>query len=293
VISVERRVAMSQKRLPAEGRGGRESLPKAIGRTAHRAYGYRGDGSSFGRGREDHGGAVQGGRRFEGVGFPGMYGRGTLPSAGFFTAEVWNRGPYTGLSPKSYSSPDERIRESIRGKLTRRPDVDPGQLTVSTENGKVRKLPQWRRKMAMWARLRERPTEKENSMEPLEIHLLEMPRSEAVEAKIRERADRLSRFSDQIQKCQVWVESPHGHHRKGALYGIRIRLTVPEEEIVIVLQPTEEDVYVSIREAFDAARRKLEDYERRRRGEVKAHPRAPGGRDRTRRRQIPARGERA
>ncbi|HSB35486.1 MAG TPA: HPF/RaiA family ribosome-associated protein [Thermoanaerobaculia bacterium] len=127
-------------------------------------------------------------------------------------------------------------------------------------------------------------------MEPLEIHLLEMPRSEAVEAKIRERADRLSRFSDEILKCQVWVESPHGHHRKGPLYGIRIRLTVPGEEILIEKQPTEDDVYVSIRDAFDAARRKIEDYERRRRGEVKAHPRARG--DRTRRRQIAPRGER-
>lgn len=127
-------------------------------------------------------------------------------------------------------------------------------------------------------------------MEPLEIHLLEMPRSEAVEAKIRERADRLSHFSDEILKCQVWVESPHGHHRKGPLYGIRIRLTVPGEEIVIEKQPTEDDVYVSIRDAFDAARRKIEDYERRRRGEVKAHPRARG--DRTRRRQIAPRGER-
>jgi ribosome-associated translation inhibitor RaiA len=128
-------------------------------------------------------------------------------------------------------------------------------------------------------------------MEPLEIHLLEMPRSEAVEAKIRERADRLAHFSGEILKCQVWVESPHGHHRKGPLYGIRIRLTVPGEEIVIEKQPTEDDVYVSIRDAFDAARRKIEDYERRRRGKVKAHPRARG--DRTRRRQIAPRGERS
>jgi hypothetical protein len=66
---------------------------------------------------------------------------------------------------------------------------------------------------------------------------------------------------------------------------------VPDEEIAIDLQPSEDDVYVAIREAFDAARRKLEDYERRRRGEVKAHPRARG--DRTRRRRIPPRGERA
>jgi ribosomal subunit interface protein len=114
--------------------------------------------------------------------------------------------------------------------------------------------------------------------------LLDMPRSEAVEAKIQARADRLARFSDEIQKFEVWLESPHGHHRKGRLYGIRIRLTVPGQEITIELQPETDDVYVAIREAFDAARRKLEDYERRRRGQLKAHPRAPG--DVSRRRRV-------
>jgi ribosomal subunit interface protein len=121
-------------------------------------------------------------------------------------------------------------------------------------------------------------------MMPVRIHLLDMPRSEAVEEKIQARADRLARFSDEIQKCEVWLESPHGHHRKGCLYGIRIRLTVPGEEIMIELQPETDDVYVAIRDAFDAARRKLEDYERRRRGQLKAHPRAPG--DASRRRRV-------
>jgi ribosomal subunit interface protein len=122
-------------------------------------------------------------------------------------------------------------------------------------------------------------------MMPARIHLLDMPRSEAVEAKIQARADRLSRFSEDIQKCEVWLESPHRHHRKGYLYGIRIRLTVPDEEIDVRLQPESDDVYVAIREAFDAARRNLEDYERRRRGQVKAHPRASV--KASRRRRVP------
>jgi ribosomal subunit interface protein len=120
-------------------------------------------------------------------------------------------------------------------------------------------------------------------MMPVRIHLLDMPRSEAVEAKIQARADRLARFSDEIQKCEIWLESPHRHHRKGRLYGLRIRLTVPNEEIDVRLQPETDDVYVAIREAFDAVRRQVEDYERRRRGQVKAHPRAPGNASRRRR----------
>lgn len=120
---------------------------------------------------------------------------------------------------------------------------------------------------------------------PARIHLLDMSPSEAVEAKIQARADRLARFSDDIQKCEVWLQSPHGHHRKGRLYRVRIRLTVPDEEIDVRLQPDTDDVFVAIREAFDAARRQVEDYERRRRGQVKAHPRASG--KASRRRRVP------
>jgi ribosomal subunit interface protein len=113
-------------------------------------------------------------------------------------------------------------------------------------------------------------------MRPVRIHFMDSPRSEAVAAKIEARVDHLARFSDEIQNCEVWLESPHGHHRQGPLYAIRIRLTVPGEEITIERQPETDDVYVAIRQAFDAARRKLEDHDRRRRGQVKAHPRAPG-----------------
>ena len=119
----------------------------------------------------------------------------------------------------------------------------------------------------------------------LQIHFLDMEPSTAIEARIRRWEDRLSRYSGEIQNCQVWVESPRGHHRKGDLYGIRIRLTVPGEEIAIDLQPNEEDPHLAVRKAFDAARRKLQDYERRRRGQVKAHPRARG--DASRRRLVP------
>jgi ribosome-associated translation inhibitor RaiA len=124
----------------------------------------------------------------------------------------------------------------------------------------------------------------------LQIHFLDMGRSDAIEDRVRRWADRLAQKSDEIQNCQVWIAAPHGHHRKGYLYSVRIRLTVPGEEIAVELQPAQEDVHLSIRKAFEAARRKLEDYERRRRGKVKAHPRASG--DRSRRRLIPARFER-
>jgi ribosome-associated translation inhibitor RaiA len=106
---------------------------------------------------------------------------------------------------------------------------------------------------------------------PLDITVRGMDTSEAVEARIRRRALGLERYSRRIQRCEVWVEADHGHHRKGPLYGVRIRLTAPDAEIVVDYQPKEDDVHLAIGEAFDAARRKLEDFERERPGHRRGH----------------------
>jgi len=104
---------------------------------------------------------------------------------------------------------------------------------------------------------------------PLQLSVRNMSLSEAAEADIREKAARLDSFYDQVMGCRVIVEAPHRHHRKGVLYNVRIDMTVPGSELVIKREP-HEDLYVAIRDAFDAARRQLEDYARRR-GDVKTH----------------------
>lgn len=110
---------------------------------------------------------------------------------------------------------------------------------------------------------------------PIEITIHDIGPSEAVEAKIRERAERLDQFSPGISRCEVWVNAAHPHHRKGPIFDLRIRLTVTGEELLIDHQPERDDIYVAIRESFDAARRQLEDYERRHRGWIKKHELAP------------------
>ncbi len=109
----------------------------------------------------------------------------------------------------------------------------------------------------------------------LQTHFLDMPPSEAVEAKIRARVDRLSRYSKRIQNCEVWLASQR-RPRKTSVYGVRILLTVPQEAVVVDLQPSEDDVYLAVRVAFDAARRKLQDYERRRHSDAKTHSTGSG-----------------
>lgn len=109
-----------------------------------------------------------------------------------------------------------------------------------------------------------------------------MPRSPAIEANLREKAAKLEDFCEKIMGCRVLVEAPHRHHHKGKLYHVRIDLTLPGGEIVINREPSRhashKDVYVAIRDAFAAARRKLQDFARRRRGVVKIHRPPPEGR---------------
>jgi ribosomal subunit interface protein len=117
---------------------------------------------------------------------------------------------------------------------------------------------------------------------PLEVTFRNLGHSDAIEASIRDHAERLERFSSDIMACRVVVEADHRHHHKGNLYHVRVDLTVPGTELVASRRPAEhqehQDVYVAVRDAFDAARRQLEDFVRRRRGEVKHHPPPAHGR---------------
>ena len=109
-----------------------------------------------------------------------------------------------------------------------------------------------------------------------------MEPSPALETAVRERVEHLENYCNEIIGCSVIVEAPHKHHHKGNLFRLRIDVTVPGKEIVVKRSPDEhhahEDPYVALRDAFDAVRRQLEDYVRKRRGKVKSHEVTPHGR---------------
>ena len=99
----------------------------------------------------------------------------------------------------------------------------------------------------------------------LQITARELEGSDALMAKIRERADKLEKLYDHIVSCHVVVESPERRHHKGKLYNCRIHLHVPGEEIIINREPNE-DPYISVRDAFDAAKRQIQEHADKRRG---------------------------
>ena len=129
---------------------------------------------------------------------------------------------------------------------------------------------------------------------PLQITFRNMTPSATIEEWVRTEADKLDSFYNRVIGCRVAIEMPHRHHRKGSPYHIRVDLTVPGEEIVVKRQPSlshrarqlgeteikkhlevktpHKNLHTAINDAFRAAGRRLQDYARRQRGEVKSHP---------------------
>jgi len=120
------------------------------------------------------------------------------------------------------------------------------------------------------------PNEMEDTMQLApQITFRGMDVSEAIEARISDRIEKLEQFHKGIMSCRVVVECSHRHHRKGRIYHISVDVKVPGYEVAVRRDPPEhhahEDINVAIRDAFDAVRRQLEDHARRVRGQMKAH----------------------
>jgi ribosomal subunit interface protein len=113
---------------------------------------------------------------------------------------------------------------------------------------------------------------------PVEITFRNMSASEVLEANVREKAAKLEQFCDRITACRVVVEAAHRHQHKGNIYHVRIDITVPGQELVVsrgVPDPDHADVYVAVRDAFDAARRQLDRFVRENHREARAHAHLP------------------
>ncbi len=110
---------------------------------------------------------------------------------------------------------------------------------------------------------------------PLQVNFRNMKHSPAIEEFVREHSEKLTTFCAGITSCRVTIELPHKHHQSGNLYRVRIDMTVPDAELVVQTKLGEDsgydDLKVAVRDSFDMATRRLENYTRKRRGMVKTH----------------------
>lgn len=107
-------------------------------------------------------------------------------------------------------------------------------------------------------------------MNSIQVTFRDIPYSKAVEDHIHDHAEKLSQYFERFIHCRVVLTIPQNHKHQGKLYNIRINLAVPSKELVVTRQQ-DEDIYIAIRDAFNALSRQIEDYIRKRRGDVKTH----------------------
>ena len=106
---------------------------------------------------------------------------------------------------------------------------------------------------------------------PLQITVLNLPRSAALEARVRSMAQKLEKFYPRIVSCRVSIEELRRHRSSGRLFHVRVGLRIPGREIVSNHRH-DKDPYLALRDSFLSLRRQLEDSARVARGEVKKKP---------------------
>ncbi len=134
----------------------------------------------------------------------------------------------------------------------------------------------------------------------VQITFRNMKPSAEIEEWIHAEIAKLDTLYSRVMGCRVAVEVPHRHHRNGSLYHIRIDLTVPQGEIVVKREPSlnararqlgepeirkkaevktpHKQLRLTINDAFKAAGRRLQDYARRQRGDIKSPSLLPSAR---------------
>jgi cold shock CspA family protein len=117
---------------------------------------------------------------------------------------------------------------------------------------------------------------------PLQITFKDMDPSPAIEARIREKAAHLEQFGRDLLRCHATVAALRGRGQQGKRWRVRVELFMPRGEVVVAREGPKdgahEDVYVAMRDAFDAAVRQLEDRVRVLRGQTKHHEAPEEGR---------------
>lgn len=126
---------------------------------------------------------------------------------------------------------------------------------------------------------------------PVQITFRNMDVSPALEQEVRSRVEWLETFHPGLIGCRVILEVPHRHRqrRRSRPMHVSISLTVPGGEVVVNHAPNlhaelkdveaeevrktvevdgaHKDPLVTVHDAFDVARRRLEDFARRQRGD--------------------------
>jgi ribosomal subunit interface protein len=93
--------------------------------------------------------------------------------------------------------------------------------------------------------------------------------SNAIADAVHKRIEKLERYCDQIITGRVVLDSPHNNHHKGKVYSVGLEIHTPSKEVRVNQDQHDnhahEDLYVAIRDAFNAAERQLKSVDKKHR----------------------------
>ncbi|MCB1664260.1 MAG: ribosome-associated translation inhibitor RaiA [Pseudomonadales bacterium] len=85
--------------------------------------------------------------------------------------------------------------------------------------------------------------------------------SPALIENVNKRIEKLQRFSNDIIGGRVVLDSPHNNHHKGKVFSVTLEIHTSTKEVIVRQgqhdKPAHEDIYVAVRDAFNAAERQL------------------------------------
>ena len=88
----------------------------------------------------------------------------------------------------------------------------------------------------------------------------------AINDAVQKRVSKLQRYCDQILTGRVVLDSPHNNHHKGRVYSVGLEIHTPSKEVRVNQEQHDnhahEDLYIAIRDAFNAAERQLKSVEK-------------------------------
>jgi hypothetical protein len=124
------------------------------------------------------------------------------------------------------------------------------------------------------------------SLIPTQVTFRGFQPSDVLESDVRNRVEWLEQFYSGIVRCRVLLEVPHRHSERGRRLHVRIELTVGDGPPIVVSHAPSpidgdehsgehrkaaeaavrhRDARTAVHDAFDAARRQLEDFSRQQR----------------------------
>jgi ribosomal subunit interface protein len=93
---------------------------------------------------------------------------------------------------------------------------------------------------------------------PIQITFKNLDPSEALTTHLQEKAAKLDHYNEHIISCRIVLEMTQKHQHQGKLFRAKLDIKVPGHELAFN-HHEDEDIYVAIRDSFNAAARELKD----------------------------------